>query len=1008
MISHFKSLLPVAFLLLFNSAICHSQTNYYAIWFSSDSNHLPQNSVKYIMPDKYGFIWIATENGVVRYDGLNFKAFNIENTKGITSNRMLLFDGSIEKDSIIILNEKDETLLITKRGLKSIKGIVRPEKDLKKLNRQSYLLYPGYRYTDRSKPFAMTAGNETYVFGQDSVRIYNQSLSLKKQYPYTYKDSTQFFISCGSLYRLGNNNDYIQFPEQNNTFKKFDRPFSKNSRIYNNIPAQQSFIYSDKELFYIKRQNGIITTKSIFKGFDFLANNIMSLYYDEKNEVLFLGSTNKGLLMVKHKDFKQKTTPYYHTAGTDDVYYGVTAYSKNSVLASTGEIFNTNGTTALVPTGAYTDKYMVIADNNNDVWTKIGEEVYRYHKKSNYKTSDKWIFKNSLSTLSKGLDGTIWVGTFNKPGNKGGFLYKIDPKEASPTPHLIMKLDFAPSDITETDRNFIWVGSWKGLYKVYPMKNSIEKIKGVPETHVRNIYSPNANEAWVCTYGSGFYFYKNGRVTTLPLDKNQHLLTPHCIIEDAEGLLWITTNKGLFAIKKQDLTDYANHKREKVYYHLINKSEGFTNNEFNGGCKPCGVFLEDKTIFFPSMDGIVYYNPDMVKKRMPENDIYIDEIAIDGNIHLATDSLVFNRKFGRIKFYISSPFYGNAYNQNIEVKLEGPVTQNWTALTESNVSFSTLPPGEYTLKTRKLSGFGSKWITKDLTFSIPPAFWQTEWFTGLLTVLGIFCVYLIYLLRIRYIKHKNVQLEKQVLVKTEQLQNTIVALRKTRDNLSKQVTNHKKLIKTITHDIKSPLRFLAITGRFVYNNIEKKSDTLKDDVKAIHTSSTQLYHFVDNFLEYAKETDIDTYQSDPYLLYDLVNEKAVFFKNLANAAKTIIVNNVNSSLLTTINRHLLSIILHNLLDNAIKNTYNGIIAINAVIDNKSLAITIRDNGKGMLPEIANHYQSLSKGMDIKKITGKGMGLSMIVDLLAIMEGYMTIISKEDVGTTITVCFNLKN
>lgn len=1003
MISYYKNLL-LLHILFFSCCFCYSQNSYHAVWYSSDSNHLPQNSVKSIVPDKYGFIWLATENGIVRFDGLNFKAYNMENTKGTNSNRMLLFDGKIKKDSIIILNEKDECLLIHKRGIKSIPNSIRPEKDLKKINHRSYLLYPGFRYSNINKPFPITAGNTTYIFGQDSVRMYDQNLTFKKKIQYTYKDSTQFFVSAGHLFKLGNNNDYIKFPEKNTAFKKFDRSFSKKSRIFNNIPAQQSFIFSNNQLFYIQHINGILTTRSIYKGFDFVANNIISLYYDEKNEVLFLGSTNKGLLVVKPKDFKKNETDYYHNAGTDDVYYALTEYSKTGILASTGEIFNTNNSTGLIPIGTNSDKYTIIVDHKGDVWTKTDEEIYRYHKKTNYKTSDTWVMENSLSTLSKGLDGSIWISTFKETGNKGGYLYKINPKDTFPAPKLIMSLPFAISEITETKAGFLWVGSWKGLYKIFPATKKYQNIAGVPNAHVRSIYSPEPNEAWICTYGNGFYLFKNGKTTTLPLDRSQHLLTPHCVIEDKSGLLWITTNKGLFAISKQDLLDYTYGKLDKVYYHLLNKNAGFTNNEFNGGCKPCGVFLQNKTIFFPSMDGVVYFSPDKVKKRLPVNNIYIDEIVIDGKIQPETDTLVFKHRFGRIKFYISSPYYGNPYNQNIEAMLDGPISQAWAPLTENNISFSTLPPGNYTLKTRKLGGFGSKWIYKDLKFSIRRAFWQTGWFKLLLLGLLLTILYIIYLLRIRYIKHKNILLEKQVLIKTEQLQNTIQALRKTKDDLSKQVTNHKKLIKTITHDIKSPLRFLAITGRYIYNNTEKKDNPLKDDIKAIHTSASQLYNFVDSFLEYAKETDIESYRSEPYLLHELIAEKTAFFRNLADAAKIIVLNEVEEKLIISVNRHLLSIIIHNLLDNAIKNTFNGVISITAVTTVNTLSIAVKDNGKGMPPALIKYYENLAITEQTGSFTQKSMGLSMIVELLAIMDGSLTINSLEHLGTTVTISF----
>ena len=89
--------------LLFSNTI-FSQNTYFEEWFSADTDHLPQNSVKSIAPDKYGFIWMTTENGLVRFDGKNFKIFNSNNIN-ITSNRFLYLYGSIEKDSLQTFTE---------------------------------------------------------------------------------------------------------------------------------------------------------------------------------------------------------------------------------------------------------------------------------------------------------------------------------------------------------------------------------------------------------------------------------------------------------------------------------------------------------------------------------------------------------------------------------------------------------------------------------------------------------------------------------------------------------------------------------------------------------------------------------------------------------------------------------------------------------------------------------------------------------------------------------------
>ncbi|WP_114756593.1 sensor histidine kinase [Flavobacterium sp. AG291] len=991
-------ILKLLLLLLFSQQMT-SQQNYNYQWFSADSKHLPQNSVKSITADKYGYIWLSTENGIVRYDGQNFNIYNSENTKGLSSNRMLLFTGSVAKDSIIILNERSETLLIHERAVKNMDTIKYRKKLYTLLSRDAY--FQDY-YKQRQKPLAISVKDRTYIFTQDSVSIYNSNYKLTQQKKHIFNQSDKFFVSSGDLYIVNEKNEYSLFSEINKSFQKFGYDFTKKIEIFSNNIAQQAFLFSDDKLFYLRKTNDHLVKELIFEGFNYKANNIVSAYYDEKNEVLYLGSSNKGLLVVKRNDFRHNIAPNEESNGNSNIYYALTQLGDNKILTSTGEIFSDKGEKSAIDIEKYSDKFAVLTDKNGNIWTKKLNSVYRFTKKSNFKKFNTWDLNRSARCIAKGANGNIYIGAYSQADK--GALYTINPNEDSPAPQLISKIDFPPTEIVEVDGKTLWCGSWEGLYKFNLNTKKTERVKEISSTtHVRSIYASSPGEIWLGTYNNGFFLYRKGKFTHMPKDRYGYLLTTHCIIEDKEGVMWLTTNKGLFAAQKQDLFDYADNKTKTVYYNLYDKSLGFLNNEFNGGCTPCGVNVNQKTIFFPSMDGIVYFNPLSVHKRLPDSGIYLDEIEVDSTTYAYNNSkFVFDRHFGKIKFFISSPFFGNAYNKNIETRLEGPVVQNWTPMTETNVSFSTLPPGEYTLKIRKLSGFGSKYIYKDIQFSITPAFWQTGWFTVVLVALGLLVIYLSVKLRIRYIKHKNIQLEKQVVLRTEQLQSTVLTLRKTKEDLSVQVKNHKNLIKTITHDIKSPLKFIALTGKYLYNNLEKTGSVEKEDVKAIHTSSTQLYHFVDNFLEYAKETDLNNTESEPYSIRNLAEEKITFFKNIATAAKTKLYNYTDSSLFITINRHLLSIVLHNLLDNALKHTFDGSITITSSQKDNELSITVTDTGKGMSAEMVNFYNNLAQG---NKPSGKptGMGLHMIIELLVIIGGSLYITSSEK-GTTITISF----
>jgi ligand-binding sensor domain-containing protein len=52
----------------------------------TNDNGLPQNTVRSITQTRDGYLWLTTFDGLVRFDGVQFKVFNTNNTKGLTSN----------------------------------------------------------------------------------------------------------------------------------------------------------------------------------------------------------------------------------------------------------------------------------------------------------------------------------------------------------------------------------------------------------------------------------------------------------------------------------------------------------------------------------------------------------------------------------------------------------------------------------------------------------------------------------------------------------------------------------------------------------------------------------------------------------------------------------------------------------------------------------------------------------------------------------------------------------
>ena len=991
---------------LFWAQDLYSQNKYSFKWYSADSNHLPQNSVKSIAPDKYGYIWLATESGLVRYDGQNFKIYSSENVPGLKADRFYNFGGSVASDSLVIRNDIDQLVCISHRNVKVENKAVRDLPiTIKSPFRTKFAesITASYKVKEYDY-FKIYDDNSSYIIGNDTIRKYDKKNRLLLTFRYDYPVDAEFFMQSGDLYLMGKNNDYIKFQGSYPKHFNWDHFFEGTFRVYTNMAAQETFFYLDNKLYLVKEVFGKLKIKCILENFNLPQHNIISLYYDDKNNILYLGSANKGLLVINKQLFRHNTSAFYHDAGTNGVYYSLIKHSKDEILTSTGEILNAYGNAGKINIGQYSDKYMLFEGEDGDLWTKNDDVVYRLKGNLGNEIKKSWTFDGPVRGLTQ-IKDKIWLSIVFERTNKGE-IYTIDSKTNNLS--LFLKLDFLPTCLYSdgVDDNILWVGSRFGLYTVDLKSKSVKKVKGLKDANIRSIYFRDKDELWITSYNKGIMLYKGGKLTVFPVDRNGYLLTSHCIVEDKQGFFWITTNRGLFQAKKEDLYNYAEGKNRQVYYYYYDKNDGFANNEFNGGCQPCGIYLDDKTIFFPSIEGVVNFNPEEVYPLEPKKGIYIDEIIVDSISYSSINGLVFKRNFDRITFYISSPYFGNQYNQNIEVKLEGEINQGWVNIKDGNISFSTLPPGEYTLTARKLNGFNSEFITAKLSFCVKPAFWQTKWFLILLIVVLILFLATVTKFRITYVKYKNKVLERKVAVQTSQLRNTIIALRKTQENLSRQNANHKKLIKTITHDIKSPLRFMAITGKYVYSNMEKENIDLKEEIESIYTSSIQLYHFVDEFLEYTKETDSNS-KSELYYLFILVAEKIEFFGNIAASKKIELFNNIPMDVTVTINKHLLSIIIHNLLDNAIKNTYTGTIHFASSIEAGILKISIKDTGIGMSDEQVTYYNNLAKNKDIDGHTATaGMGLHAIIELLSILNGDMEIISSGHIGTQFILSFKI--
>ncbi|CAM4044717.1 ATP-binding protein [Flavobacterium antarcticum] len=986
----------------FTVAIAQTQNR---INWTADSDLLPQNSVKSIIPDKYGYIWLSTENGLVRFDGLNYKIYNSKNLRS-KSNRILFIQGNAASDTLFAGTDViGELILIHNRTAvkidpTTVKNAAVYINELKN-SYNSFGTSP-YKIELRNMSYRILLNSKRYyLITEKMVQYYSSTNELLSEVPFEHSNSNYFFTIGEKLFYLENKKQFAVFDEGKIEWHTPQFELASNFKILWNKGSEQVFLQSNSKLFQITSKENKLNSKLLLTDNQLPFANLNSAYYDKVRSIIFLGSSTNGLGIYRIRSFKTQTI-------VDDkqsaVFYAMHPLTDSTIITSSGVVMSKD---TILHQYNFTNKERtaMAMDAANNIWLKSSAELYQYTKATGYTVRKTYGFKERIGTIFLDNSNKIWI-TFENNYRTTSKLLSFTPSE-HPVFKNSINLNFYINYIKQRDDGTLWIAGSKGLYLFNPKTYSLKRIDGTSKLNIRSVLETEKEEVWIATYESGFYLHKNNTLHHFPLDKKQYLSTTHYFIADGKGYFWITTNKGLFQVKKEALLAYIKNPKRGIYYHYYSKNSGFLTNEFNGGGSPYAAKLGTQ-LFLPSMNGVATFDTEKIVPLEPKNPIYIDRIDVDNKEVSLNIPLKLPKDYKRVTFSFSSPYYGNELNSNYEVMLEGPTNLEWTTLNaEQEYSLMKLPPGNYTLTARKLAGFDSDYIYKKINLSIEPTFYETNWFVVLIALVIMLLAYCFSKIYSNNVRHRNKILIQKIKEKTKDLQNTISTLRATKDNMKRQADKNNKLIQIISHDIKSPLKFMSMASKYMYDDFDPNSPDLKENILSIHTSSSQIYNFLDNILSYSKVNNEDgALANERFLLFNEIYDKIELFKNIATSQKTKVINAIPQTLQLNTNKSLFAIIIHNLLDNALKHTVTGKVTFSAEQKEDDFFITIADEGTGMDSETLTYYQSVISDFDGHENRSKRkLGLHLVIELMLILNGKIELISQESKGTTVILQFS---
>ncbi|MCE6987538.1 HAMP domain-containing sensor histidine kinase [Dyadobacter sp. CY323] len=238
--------------------------------------------------------------------------------------------------------------------------------------------------------------------------------------------------------------------------------------------------------------------------------------------------------------------------------------------------------------------------------------------------------------------------------------------------------------------------------------------------------------------------------------------------------------------------------------------------------------------------------------------------------------------------------------------------------------------------------------------------------------------------------------------RTMALTASLSSLEEARESQEQEIAHQQHLLASISHDIKSPLRFLMTTTARLARNYPDLPT-----VRAISQSSSRLYNFMKNLLEYTELRYKENGMNFTYMdVNELVSEKLAIFATEAESNSNVLVNHVPPGVILKNNPQLIGIILHNLIDNANKVTQGGTVTVSCEDLRNELLLNVSDTGAGMDRRIMNWVNS-----DVKlpgsehNAQSFGMGLLIIKELTRLVHARLVAKPNSPAGTSVHIIFS---
>lgn len=634
------------------------------------------------------------------------------------------------------------------------------------------------------------------------------------------------------------------------------------------------------------------------------------------------------------------------------------------------------------------------------------------------------LASDSICAITGTRDGSVFLG------GRGGGLTRIGPDGTyrrwgageglrNETVHALLP---------DRDGN-LWIGTnGGGLFRFDDGRfTRFGREQGLSIEIVNTIHEAEDGTLWVGTYGGGLNRFRDGLFSAVTTREGLYDDAVFAILPDGQGNLWISCNRGIYAVSLRELDAVARGAARRVRCRPFGVEDGMRNRECNGANQPAGARGPDGRLHFPTIEGIVTVDPAGLFRNPVPPPVHVELVKVDDVVESARSFLELAPGARRFEFQYTAPSLRVPSRVVFRVRLEG-VDADWVEVgTRRTAWYTSLSPGSYTFRVAAANESGV-WNESEASFAfrLKPRLDQRPFFWLVVGTVALAVAYTGYRFRVAQLEVRERELVEVVEERTrslreekERTERALAEAERQRERAEEagraaEEANRTKsdFLAMTSHELRTPLNAILGYSELLMEEIsERRLPGLAEDVEKVHSAGRHLLGLINDLLDLSRleagklELSVEETELAPLLAGVVTTMRPLVERN---RNRFVVEGADGAGRLVTDPTRLRQVLL-NLLANAGKFTHDGEVAFRvqrlAGPEGGRVRFSVTDTGIGMTEEQVGRLFRAFEQADpqvARRFGGTGLGLVITRRLARMMGGDVFVESRPGEGSTFVV------